>query len=67
MLVSGVGEETLQVPGEVRAERTTLSLLVFAASLPAPLCKCLALIQGFGQCKIRTYQPSNWPANKVML
>ena len=33
----------------------------------APLCKCLALIQGFGQCKIRTYQPSNWPANKVML
>ena len=34
---------------------------------PAPLCKCLALIHGFGQCKIRTYQPSNWPANKVML
>ena len=33
----------------------------------APLCKCLALIHGFGQCKIRTYQPSNWPANKVML
>ena len=33
----------------------------------APLCKCLALILGFGQCKIRTYEPSNWPANKVML
>ena len=24
----------------------------------APLCKCLALIQGFRQCKIRTYQPT---------
>ena len=35
--------------------------------LLAPLCKCLALIHGFGQCKIRTYEPSNWPANKVML
>ena len=33
----------------------------------APLCKCLALIQDFGQCKIKTYEPSNWPANKVML
>ena len=31
---------------------------------PAPFFKCLALIQGFGQCKIKTYEPSNWPANK---
>ena len=34
MLVSGVGEETLElklVPGEVRTERMTLSLLVFEA------------------------------------
>ena len=37
------------------------------AASKAPLCKCLALILGFGQCKIRTYEPSNWPANKVML
>ena len=45
MLVSGVGEETLQVPGEVRAERTTLSLLVFAAfaSLPGKQ-SCLQLV-----------------------
>ena len=42
------------------------SLVMLSYSL-APLCKCLALIHGFRQCKIRTYQPSNWPANKVML
>ena len=39
MLVSGVGEETLelkQVPGEVGTERTTLSVLVFAAFAPLP-------------------------------
>ena len=36
MLVSGVGEETLQVPGEVGTERTTLSLLVFAAFASLP-------------------------------
>ena len=48
--------------GEVVQER-----LHSAGAAPAPLCKCLALILGFGQCKIRTYEPSNWPANKVML
>ena len=36
MLVSGVGEETLQVPGEVGTERTTLSVLVFAAFASLP-------------------------------
>ena len=45
MLVSGVGEETLQVPGEVGTEKTTLSLLVFAAfaSLPGKQ-SCLQLV-----------------------
>ena len=49
MLVSGVGEETLeleqQVPGEVGTERTTLSVLVFAAfaSLPGKQ-SCLQLV-----------------------
>ena len=39
MLVSGVGEETLElelVSGEVRTERTTLSVLVFAAFASLP-------------------------------
>ena len=48
MLVSGVGEETLElelVSGEVRTERTTLSVLVFAAfaSLPGKQW-CLQLV-----------------------
>ena len=36
MLVSGVGEETLQVSGEGGTERTTLSVLVFAAFASLP-------------------------------
>ena len=36
MLASGVGEETLEVPEEVRTERTTLSVLVFAAFASLP-------------------------------
>ena len=57
--------DAARLADELRAEQDHASSQV--VSYPAPLCKCLALIQGFGQCKIRTYQPSNWPANKVML